>query len=193
MYRPAPRGLDAVPIKPLILRNNSPANPASPDCTGSSRCRDFRVRNAHWTVATFACRTNTDRTLSGPLSIIPAFDNTYQPFNGPRRRCLSVAGCKISRHCNSSVYQMDLPIHARGQIDVVGDCDNGFAALMHNRVENVENLLRVLRVETAGWFVREHQRRIVGKPARNGDTLALSAGQLIRPLVEMVGEAERTE
>lgn len=88
MYRPAPRGLDAVPIKPLILRNNSPANPASPDCTGSSRCRDFRVRNPIGPSRLSPVeRTQTERCQARYQSY-RSFDNTYQPFNGPRRRCI---------------------------------------------------------------------------------------------------------
>ncbi len=82
MYRPAPRGLDVVPIKPLILRNNSPANPASPDCTGTSRCKDFRVRRPVGPEGP----TQTERCRAR-YQTYRAFDNTYQPFNGPRRRC----------------------------------------------------------------------------------------------------------
>ncbi|TDQ35041.1 BA14K family protein [Phyllobacterium brassicacearum] len=88
MYRPAPRGLDAIPIKPLILRNNSPANPASPDCTGTSRCKDFRVRRPIGPSGLPQTgRTQTERCQARYQSY-RAFDNTYQPLNGPRRRCL---------------------------------------------------------------------------------------------------------
>ncbi|ATU91092.1 hypothetical protein BLM14_05185 [Phyllobacterium zundukense] len=81
-YRPAPRGLDVVPIKPLLLRNGSPANPASRDCTGSSRCVDFRVRRPVGPSGP----TQTER-CQARYQTYRAFDNTYQPFNGPRRRC----------------------------------------------------------------------------------------------------------
>jgi hypothetical protein len=81
-YRPAPRGLDVVPIKPLILRNGSPANPASRDCTGSSRCYDFRVNRPVGPSGP----TQTERCRAQYQSY-RAFDNTYQPFNGPRRTC----------------------------------------------------------------------------------------------------------
>lgn len=81
-YRPAPRGLDVVPIKPLILRNGSPINPASRDCTGSSRCVDFRVRRPVGPSGP----TQTERCRAQYQSY-RAFDHTYQPFVGPRRRC----------------------------------------------------------------------------------------------------------
>jgi hypothetical protein len=87
MYRPAPRGLDAVPIKPLILRNNSPANPASPDCTGSSRCKDFRVRTPIGPSGVRPAERTQIERCQGRYQSYRAFDNTYQPFNGPRRRC----------------------------------------------------------------------------------------------------------
>jgi hypothetical protein len=81
-YRPAPRGLDVVPIKPLILRNGSPINPASRDCTGSSRCVDFRVRRPVGPSGP----TQTERCRAQYQSY-RAFDNTYKPFNRPRERC----------------------------------------------------------------------------------------------------------
>ncbi len=81
-YRPAPRGLDVVPRKPIILQNNSPANIASPDCTGSSRCYDFRV---HRPVGPSG-PTQTERCRA-QYQTYRARDNTYQPFTGPRRRC----------------------------------------------------------------------------------------------------------
>jgi hypothetical protein len=81
-YRPAPRGLDTVPRKPIILRNGSPANIASPDCTGSARCYDFRV---HRPIGPSG-RTQVQRCSARYQSYRP-FDNTYQPYTGPRRRC----------------------------------------------------------------------------------------------------------
>ena len=81
-YRPAPRGLDTVPRKPLILGNGSPANIASPDCTGTARCYDFRV---HRPIGPSG-RTQVQRCRAQYQSY-RAFDNTYQPFTGPRRRC----------------------------------------------------------------------------------------------------------
>jgi hypothetical protein len=81
-YRPAPRGLDAVPTKPYIPGSGTPSNPALRDCTGSARCYDFRV---HRPIGPSG-RTQVQRCRAQYQSY-RAFDNTYQPFTGPRRRC----------------------------------------------------------------------------------------------------------
>jgi hypothetical protein len=81
-YRPAPRGLDTVPRKPYIPGSGTPSNPALRDCTGSARCYDFRV---HRPIGPSG-RTQVQRCRDQYQSY-RAFDNTYQPFTGPRRRC----------------------------------------------------------------------------------------------------------
>ena len=60
-------------------------------------------------------------------------------------------------------------------------------------LQDLENLLRALAVEAAGRLVGEDERRIVGERAGDRDALALAARELVRPLVEMIGEAERLE
>lgn len=81
-YRPAPRGLDVIPRTPIILGNKSPNNIASPECTGSARCKDFRVRQPVGPSGP----TQTQRCRARYQSY-RATDNTYKPFNAPRRRC----------------------------------------------------------------------------------------------------------
>ncbi|WP_271894648.1 BA14K family protein [Candidatus Phyllobacterium onerii] len=81
-YRPTPRGLDTVPRKPYIPGSGTPSNPALRDCTGSARCYDFRV---HRPIGPSG-RTQVQRCRDQYQSY-RAFDNTYQPFTGPRRRC----------------------------------------------------------------------------------------------------------
>ncbi|RCW86142.1 BA14K family protein [Phyllobacterium bourgognense] len=81
-YRPAPRGLDAVPRKPYIPGSGTPSNPALRDCTGSAACYDFRI---HRPIGPSG-RTQVQRCRAQYQSY-RAFDNTYQPFTGPRRRC----------------------------------------------------------------------------------------------------------
>ena len=81
-YRPAPRGLDVIPRQPIILKNGSPANIASPDCTGSSRCYDFRVRRPVGPSGP----SQVERCRARYQSYRPS-DNTFQPYNAPRRQC----------------------------------------------------------------------------------------------------------
>lgn len=82
-YRPAPRGNDVVPRQPLVLGNNSPANLASPNCTGSSRCNDFRTSRP---IISPPTRTRS-QICQDRYQSYRAFDNTYQPLSGPRRTC----------------------------------------------------------------------------------------------------------
>lgn len=81
-YRPAPRGLDTIPRKPYIPGSGTPSNPALRNCTGSAVCYDFRV---HRPIGPSG-RTQVQRCRDQYQSY-RAFDNTYQPFTGPRRRC----------------------------------------------------------------------------------------------------------
>ncbi|HAO2891973.1 TPA: BA14K family protein [Escherichia coli] len=82
-YRPAPRGNDPVPLQPLILGTDSPANLAGPNCTGSARCNDFRTRRP-----IIAPTTRTQAQIcQDRYQSYRAFDNTYQPLSGPRRTC----------------------------------------------------------------------------------------------------------
>ena len=81
-YRPAPRGLDTIPRKPYIPGSGTPSNPALRNCTGSAACYDFRV---HRPIGPSG-RTQVQRCRDQYQSY-RAFDNTYQPFTGPRRRC----------------------------------------------------------------------------------------------------------
>ncbi|QND53590.1 BA14K family protein [Phyllobacterium sp. 628] len=82
-YRPAPRGNDPVPRAPIILGLDSSPNIASPNCTGSTRCNDFRGRKP---IINSPGKTSTQRCQDRYQSY-RSFDNTYQPRSGPRRAC----------------------------------------------------------------------------------------------------------
>ena len=80
-YRPAPRGLDVVPRKPIILRNNSPYSDSLRDCS-TGNCYNGRI--------------NRPTGNSGPTQAekcratyqsYRASDNTFKPYNRPRERC----------------------------------------------------------------------------------------------------------
>lgn len=81
-YRPAPRGNDVVPRTPLVLGNDS-STLASPGCTGTSRCNDFRRSRP---IISPPTRTQAQNCQDRYQSY-RAFDNTYQPRSGPRRTC----------------------------------------------------------------------------------------------------------
>ncbi|MCY1297066.1 hypothetical protein D9M70_464910 [compost metagenome] len=85
---------------------------------------------------------------------------------------------------------MKAPVHARGHVEVVGDCDHRLSPLAHQRFQDLEDLFGALAVEAAGRLVRKDQRRIVGQCAGHGHALALAARKLVWPFVEMIGKAE---
>ena len=51
----------------------------------------------------------------------------------------------------------------------------------------------VVRVEVTGRLVGEQDRRVVHQRARDGDALALTAGQLVRPVIHAVAELHALE
>jgi hypothetical protein len=61
------------------------------------------------------------------------------------------------------------------------------------RVHEIEDRLGVRRVEVAGRFVRQDERRIRDDGARDRHALFLSSGQLIRIVVGAVGQADQGE
>ncbi|MGH6860449.1 MAG: hypothetical protein ACRECY_09340 [Phyllobacterium sp.] len=81
-YRPAPRGLDTVPQKPIILRNNSAYRFKEPSCIGSKNCYNPRANRPVGP----AGPTQAERCRAQYRSY-RGFDNTYKPYNAPRRRC----------------------------------------------------------------------------------------------------------
>jgi hypothetical protein len=82
-YRPAPRGLDTIPVKPFIPNLRTAPNEIPRDCTGSVRCTDnFRV---HRPIGPSG--PNQTERCRAQYQSYRAFDNTYKPFTGPRRRC----------------------------------------------------------------------------------------------------------
>lgn len=89
-YRPAPRGNDAVPYRPLIIGPGSPGIVASPNCTGSAKCQDFRV---HRPIGPSKLKpvpsygASRERRCSARYQSYRASDNTYRTFGGLRQRC----------------------------------------------------------------------------------------------------------
>ena len=59
--------------------------------------------------------------------------------------------------------------------------------------EQLEHVVRGVRVELAGRLVGEQQGRLVGEGDGDRDPLLLAAGQLRRPVVSPVGQADEVE
>ena len=77
---------------------------------------------------------------------------------------------------------------ALGQLRVVRDHDDEF--VVGNLLQKIHNLHACLGVERAGRFVRQQNIRVVHKRTRNGHALHLSAGHLVRYLIELIAESD---
>ncbi len=72
-----------------------------------------------------------------------------------------------------------------GQPHFMGDHDNGHIRL-REFFDDIEDLLNHFRVKRAGGFIEEYDLRVHIEGTRDGDTLLLSTGELIRVLVHLV-------
>jgi len=72
---------------------------------------------------------------------------------------------------------------------LVGDDDDGVALLV-KLLEERHDLLAGAGVEIAGRLVGEDDGGIVDEGTRDGDALALAAGEFVRPVVDAVAEAD---
>src|SRR5215510_1356194 len=78
-----------------------------------------------------------------------------------------------------SVEDRDHAVGVLGDVMFVRHDDDRVAALVQ-RVEQLHNLLRGLRIEVAGRLVGENNRRTVDQGAGDGHALSLTAGQFVR-------------
>ena len=85
------------------------------------------------------------------------------------------------RPSRPAVADGDRAMGVGGDVGLVGDEDDGVAGLVETR-EHAHDFDAGLRVEVAGRLVGEQDRRVVHQRARDGDALALTARQLVRPV-----------
>src|ERR1017187_517699 len=105
-----------------------------------------------------------------------------------------VAGRAISGRVGDDVpvEHLDLPGHPPGDVLVVGDDDDGDAALVQ-LVEEGQDRLAGRGVEVAGGLVCEHDGRLSHEGPGDGDTLALAPRKLCRPRCRAVGQADEVQ
>ena len=77
-----------------------------------------------------------------------------------------------------------------GGVRVVRDHDHRLPELLRRAAQQLEDLLPRRRVEVAGRLVGEDDRRLRDERARDRDALLLAAGELGRPVLAPVGEAD---
>lgn len=80
-----------------------------------------------------------------------------------------------------------------GQAGIMGDHHQGHLALAVEGEEQLQHFFRGARVEVAGWFVGEDQRRLADQRASDGDALPLAAGEVRRTMAGALGQADPGE
>ena len=89
---------------------------------------------------------------------------------------------------NQSVLQLDDPAGVfHGQLRVVGHHDDQL--VLGDFLQQVHDLHRGVRVQSAGRFIRHEYVRIVHQSPGNGHPLHLAAGHLVRLFVELIPQS----
>lgn len=87
---------------------------------------------------------------------------------------------------NSPVNDMNSPMHLSGKAEIMRDRDDSFAAERYKIAKDIEDLRGRERIQAAGRFIGENDRRIVGQRAGDSDALSLPARQLIGRFAKMI-------
>ena len=94
---------------------------------------------------------------------------------------------------DAAVAEADEPRSVLGDVVLVRDEQDGDAALLVQALEDAHDLDAGARVEVAGGFVGQDDRRLVDQRAGDGDALLLAAGELVRHVVIALAEPDRVE
>ena len=78
-------------------------------------------------------------------------------------------------------------------LGVVRDEHDGLTALLVEAAQERQHVGRHRRVEVSGRLVGKDQGRLVHQAARDRDALLLAAGELHRPMVRALGQADPSE
>ena len=114
-----------------------------------------------------------------------AADTTSAASNGGANLRVSVAYAAIPHG--------DMAMGRRGDVQVVGDHDEGGAVALLDLREQLQDFRRVDAVEIAGGLVGEEHCGIVDEAARDSDALSLAGGELVGVLMKARLEAEFDE
>ena len=92
-----------------------------------------------------------------------------------------------------AVDQLDAPAEAQRELRAVRDHDERGAVHAVHLEQQLEHLIRGLRIEIAGRLVGEHEARLEHERARHRHALALAAGELADRVVHAVLEPHLAE
>jgi len=91
---------------------------------------------------------------------------------------------------DAAIDHLQVTVGTRAERGVVRHHQQGDAAIALEGFEDFDDLRAGRRVEIAGRLVGEQQRRLHDHCARDGDALALAAGQLGRPVRGAIGQPQ---
>src|ERR1051325_9584724 len=94
---------------------------------------------------------------------------------------------------HAAILERHAAVHPLRQLHVVGGDDGGQPGCAYELGKRVEDMARGARVEVAGRLVREQDARRIGNRSRDRDALLLAAGELRRPMLQPLLEAEIAE
>src|SRR5712691_211101 len=80
-----------------------------------------------------------------------------------------------------------------GRFGIVSDHDDGLIEAAVQFLKHLQNDGRVLRIEVAGWFVGENDRRARDDRARQRHALLLAAGKLQRLVMHLVFKSQQAQ
>ncbi len=83
-------------------------------------------------------------------------------------------------------------MRAVGDVGGMGDHDDGTTVAV-KVLEQGQDLVAGPAIQRAGRLVGQDESRIIHHRARNDDALLLASGELIRPMMAAVGEADPVE
>ena len=90
------------------------------------------------------------------------------------------------------IYEMAIadvhdPITARSQVLVMGYYHQSFLFLTDQSSQKLHDGFAVCCIEIAGWFIREHNGRIVNQGSCDSDPLLFTSGKFVGQMMHPIG------
>jgi hypothetical protein len=86
---------------------------------------------------------------------------------------------------DASVSQVNYALRVFRHVVLMSDKDDGSSQFLVQPLKCAKHDLARFRVEVSGRLVRQNKFRVIDERASNGHALDLSAGELVRPMIEM--------
>jgi hypothetical protein len=93
----------------------------------------------------------------------------------------------------ASVAHDQNAIRFRRSFPAMGCQDHRLSVVLSQAFYEPHNVMADLRIQIAGGFIREQQRRVVDQCAGQSDPLLLSSGEFGRAMVGTMGQPDRPQ